>query len=35
MKHDTQDILAAQEYFAFSRPEPVEKDWYVTQAIKA
>lgn len=29
------EISATQEHFGFLRPEPIEKDWYVVQAIRA
>ncbi len=35
MTYDPADIRAVQDYFGFLRPEPIEKDWHVVQALAA
>ena len=35
MSSDPLDIVAAQEHFGFASPAPVEKDWYILQAMHA
>ena len=35
MDYDQADLRTVQEHFGFLRPEPIEKDWHVTQALTA
>ena len=35
MEYTAADLRAVQDHFGFLRPEPVEKDWYVIQALAA